>query len=153
MKILITHRSFGFFDQRILKIILVFLGVLFLLHSPISAQSLEDIQAVLQTSIDFPALQTYFHEEEAGRTPLIIEKNEFVPEVQLEKFGQAVLFLSAEEIFITSQSAHIQINFLTINQATADVVFSYPIEGIRLSLSFIKEGETWEIQASQLTEQ
>lgn len=134
------------------KIILPLSIILFFIPNNILAQSQIDIQEILQKSIDFPQLRTYYHENLSGRKPLIIRNNEIPVEVNLFKFSEPVLFKTAEDIFVESIQAYLKIDLLEINDTSAKVILSYDIEGLRLSLVFQKENNHWIIKESDLSE-
>lgn len=108
----------------------------------------ENLQEIIQKSIDLPKLQQYFHIDELpNRAPLIILQSELIPSnLELNKFGKKV------EIDTESNEAHLVFSKVDINQITGSIHFSYPVEGIRVEIQFIKNDHEWLIKESVIKE-
>lgn len=108
----------------------------------------ENLQEIIQKSIDLPKLQQYYHIDVLPeRSPLIILKSELIPStLKLNKFGEPV------EIMEESSKAHLVFSTIDIQQNTGTINFSYPIEGISIQIKFIKTDNEWLINESMLKE-
>lgn len=113
----------------------------------------ENLEEVIQKAIDLAKLQQYYHINEIpNRFPLIILKNDKIPSIlKLNKFGKQVEIL--DESTITKQNkAYLVFSKTNITENTASIHFSYPIEGIRVRIEFIKKDNKWLIKESELVE-
>ncbi|WP_158974270.1 hypothetical protein [Cellulophaga sp. L1A9] len=114
----------------------------------------EDLQKIIQQSIDLPELQQYFHSAELPeRAPLIIVSNNKIPtNLELEKFGEKVQILDVSELK-NKEQAHLLFSTIVISENTASTIFNYPIEGIHVSIEFAKLNNEWTVVTSKLNEQ
>lgn len=114
-----------------------------------------DLQKICQLTLDLPALQQYYHVEDApGRKPLVILKNEFIEGYfNLSKFGKPVIVLSREEIHQKKIAAYFEFTSIEQSENSAITKFSYPVEGIRGKVTFKKIGKNWKITEHALIEE
>ena len=115
--------------------------------------NIENIQKIIQKSIDLPKLQQYFHiKENPDRSPLIILKSDKITStLELNKFGKQVNIL--DKLDIEKQGkAYLIFTKISINQNTASINFSYPVEGISVRIEFVKKNNEWSIEKSELIE-
>jgi hypothetical protein len=143
------------------KLFTLILLISFGLISGIEAQTPEDISKIVQKCIDLPALQNYLELDNLGNLkqlrinywqpllfpidlPLVKEgkKVQFVPmSVQADKNGEAYLLFKR---FITTS-------------LTSNIVFDYHYgnnpnpETIEVRLEIKKEGDSWEISDSEIS--
>lgn len=119
-----------------------------------SKQEVSDQQAIIQMSIDFDQLQQYYDvDENEERKPLVIHDDGIVSnKLILKKFGEPVVFMTKEEMFFHNISACLDFDTFEFTSKTAEVVFRYDVEGVRVSLTFEKLGDTWVITTKKLIE-
>jgi hypothetical protein len=110
-----------------------------------------DFQALVQATIDVPSLQPYFHvDRDHTRKPLIIVQNENVSEqLQLNKFGVPVLIVPRAQL---QGRPYIELRALEVHNGAATVQFEYPVEGVRGSLQFARQGSAWQLTAERIVE-
>lgn len=106
--------------------------------------------AVLQATIDAPQLDKYFHVDQAPeRRPLRIVKGSWYDDtIQLTKFGTAVLFTSADSAGRTA----FEITELAVSATSAEVSFSYAVEGIRGNAKLQKTENDWVVESMTIRE-
>jgi hypothetical protein len=117
-----------------------------------STTNADDVRHVVQMTIDLDSLEKYFHFELPGRRPLCIVKNDVLArELQLEKSGAPVRFLSAADAQTTG-AACLEFSKVEIREDSATVEFAYRVEGIHGSAEFSKASGTWRVVRHQLRE-
>lgn len=112
-----------------------------------------DVAHIVQLVIDLPALQKYYHVDDApNRKPLLILKNELIAsEPQLSKFDEPVKFATCDELKATNKP-YLEFVKLETKGDAATVVFRYRVEGIEGRLTLDKLGDAWRVQEQQLVE-
>ena len=116
--------------------------------------SAEDVQALLQSVIDAPAMQIYYHPEIPGRRPLLMMVNEHLQQQPpLEKFSLPVVYLSPAELKGDPQAAYLELIGLSIGDQSALVEFRYRAEGLLGKAAFRRSGNTWVLGPLRLVEQ
>lgn len=114
-------------------------------------QNPSDLKTLVQSTIDLPALQAYYHvEHDPNRKPLIMITNTVITQpLPLSKFGVPVEFLSREA---TGDRPYLEITNLSQNESTAVIEFLYPVEGIHGTVHFKKTGNTWTVVTHKIVE-
>jgi hypothetical protein len=122
-------------------------------RAPEQATASSDVAHILQLVIDLPALQKYYHVDDApNRKPLFILKNELIAsEPQLSKFDEPVKFATCDQLKATNQP-YLEFVKLETRGDTAAVVFRYRVEGIEGRLTFDRQNDAWRVQEQQLVE-
>lgn len=112
-----------------------------------------DIQQIAQLTLDLEGLQRYFHVDVApDRKPLRVLRNEAVSqEPRLVKFGEPVTYVSAPDAQ-KEKKPYFEFTKLEARGDTAQVEFSYPVEGIRGWASFRRVDGAWTLEGKSLTE-
>lgn len=110
----------------------------------------ENVQRVLQLTLDLPKLQPYLHPESPNRKPMHVIANDQVGDVKLEKFGEPVKFISAADAKAKNIPAF-EFTSVDVDKNSATVGFRYRVEGIRGKVSF-KFTDKWEVVSSELNE-
>lgn len=116
------------------------------------AQTDEDKRQILQQCIDLPALQSHYHPEKPGRSPLIIESSDKVSPMRLTLFGLPVQFMTEDELSSSGKEAYIDFSRFEITGESATVVFRYRVEGIMMTVLLKKSGGQWTVTESKLVE-
>jgi hypothetical protein len=113
----------------------------------------DELALVLQKSIDYEKLQSYYHvATSAERKPLYIVLNKIVvAKLGLTKFGEAVVFATCNELRL-SKKPYVEVTTADIFPKNAKIVFRYYVEGIEVTLDFVKEKELWRLSSGQLNE-
>lgn len=107
---------------------------------------------VLQLVLDHNDLQQYFHAEIAERKPLRILKNASVEgEPKLTKFDAAVVYESEQQLQDSNQ-AYLEFQQVSIDEESARVQFTYPVEGIRGEATLVRDADSWRIDSYVLAE-
>lgn len=116
-----------------------------------AAQS--DIEQVCQLTLDLPALQQYYHVEDApNRKPLVVASNEHLSaDVQLTKFGEPVKLMQRAEA-VAAKKPYFEFTAMKIEGDTARVSFRYPVEGISGDLALRREGGAWQVESHKIVE-
>jgi hypothetical protein len=122
-------------------VLLVF--VLFCSVSGIS-QTEEDRRKVLQLCLDINQFQSFYHPEIEGRVPVVILDNGVVPETKnLVKFDEEVFFWSKGEMFFHGKRVWLTFEEFILKETTAEVHFSYEVEGAEARISLEKKEGVW----------
>ncbi len=102
---------------------ITFIALLAISASLAFAQTREDMQTVLQICIDQEDLQKYYHKQLVdGKHHLVIRDDGIVPAyLQVEKFGNPVLFLSAEKLFFLNIRDPLIFRKFDVTKDTADI--------------------------------
>ena len=112
----------------------------------------EDVQAVCQATLDLPALQQYLHEGAPGRKPLRLVNGADLPaDLALSKFGEPVVWVGRDEA-AQARLPYLELRAVDVSGETADVRFTYPIEGISGAVRLTKSNGTWRVESSNLSE-
>jgi hypothetical protein len=116
------------------------------------AQTREDMQTVLQICIDLDDLQKYYHKQLVeGKHHLVIRDDGIVPAyLQVEKFGNPVLFLSLEQLFFWDIRDPLIFRKFKIGKDTAELEFE--CGGIKdvIKISFSKSNNDWIVKNKQI---
>ena len=116
------------------------------------AQSREDMQTVLQICIDQDDLQKYFHKQLVdGKHHLVIRDDGIVPAyLQVEKFGNPVLFISLERLFFFDIKDPLIFRKFNLTENTADLEFE--CGGIKdvITISLTKINDGWIVKEKQI---
>lgn len=100
--------------------------------------------------IDLPALQQYYHTRtESGRVPLIVAGRQVPRTLHLRKFGQRVLVRGADG---AGARPFLHFERIQLRGATADVRFSYAVEGVGVRARLVKRTGRWTVARAQLWE-
>lgn len=109
-----------------------------------------DLHALVQQTIDLEPLQPYYHTEIADRKPLVISTGPAIDrEWELMKFGVPVRFLPESEL---AGRPYLKFDQITVTGDQATVKFTYPVEGIRGTVTFVKANGQWRVQSQQIVE-
>ena len=116
------------------------------------AQSREDMQTVLQICIDQDDLQKYFHKQLVdGKHHLVIRDDGIVPAyLQVEKFGNPILFLSLEQLFFWNIRDPLIFRKFNIAKETADLEFECGEIKDVVTISFTKVNDGWIVKEKQV---
>ena len=106
-------------------------------------------QTLCQMTIDLPALEGYFHPTAPNRKPLLVLKNNQVENLSLEKFGEPVKFVSADQ---AKGLPVFEFTSVEVKDTTASVSFKYAVEGIKGKVNFKKDGDSWKVESKEVTE-
>ena len=108
----------------------------------------KELSSMLQTVIDAPALQPYYHSEQQGRIPLTVVA-QLPGKVDLRKFGQPVLVTSEGE----PGKAVLEFTQIQQDAAGCTVEFRYTVEGIRGKFDLSRDADgRWVIRKHELHE-
>lgn len=113
--------------------------------------SRQDLEQILQHTIDLEALDRYYHAAElAERKPLRILRNDAVPEpLALTKFGQPVEFAKLADL---AGKPYLEITGITHEKGVVTVAFRYRVEGIRGTATLDKSGAAWRVTGHRIVE-
>jgi len=116
------------------------------------AQSREDMQTVLQQCLDLEDLQKYYHQQLVeGKHHLVIRDDAIVPAyLQVEKFGNPVLFLSIEKLFLWDIRTSLRFNKFEVTNDTAELEFVCGEIKVVIRISFIKSNDNWIVKEKQI---
>lgn len=109
---------------------------------------------VVQLVIDLPALQKYYHVDDApNRKPLFVLRNELIDgEPQLSKFDEPVKFATCDELK-TAGKPYLEFTKFEMKDDAASVVFRYRVEGIEGRLTLGKQDDgAWRVREQELVE-
>lgn len=116
------------------------------------AQSREDMQTVLQQCLNLDDLQKYYHKQLVdGKRHLVIRDDAIVPAyLQVEKFGNPVLFLSIEQLFFWDIRTSLRFSKFEVTNNTAEIEFE--CGGIKdvIKISFSKSNNDWIVKNKQI---
>lgn len=120
--------------------------------SLVFGQSLEDMQTVLQICIEQDDLQKYYHKQTIeGKHHLVIRDDGIVPAyLQVEKFGNPVLFLSVEQLFFWDIRDPLIFRKFKIAKDTADLEFERGEVKEVITISFTKSNDGWIVKEKQV---
>lgn len=120
--------------------------------SLVFGQSLEDMQTVLQICIEQDDLQKYYHKQTIeGKHHLVIRDDGIVPAyLQVEKFGNLVLFLSVEQLFFWDIRDPLIFRKFKIAKDTADLEFERGEVKEVITISFTKSNDGWIVKEKQV---
>ncbi len=111
------------------------------------------METIIQKSFDSEKISKYFHEEIAGRSPLIILDNSKVfKKIKLTKFNKPVKILTEKEISKQKIVAYIEFKYILTEKEHGSVSFKYIIEGIEATVDFKKKEGEWEISKTEVVE-
>lgn len=107
---------------------------------------------ILQTTIDAPQLQTYYHEKELpDRKPLTIVLSHIpASDIHLRKFNLPVIITIAKKGILNQPC--LVMHEIMIIKSSAKVRFSYPVEGIRGTITLQEMNLTWKITNINIVE-
>ena len=114
-----------------------------------------DTTHILEAIINLPQLSPFYHNELAGRTPLVIVKNSIITKAyDLKKFSTKVVFLTPEQIARNKLKAYLVVKMLHLDTRSqqAQVLFEYPIEGILGKITLKKQHHNWIVVQSEVAE-
>ncbi len=143
------------------KLFTLILLISFALISGIEAQTPEDISKVVQKCIDLPALQQYLEIDNPGNLKQL-RINYWQPilfpiDLPLVKEGKKVQFAPMSVKADKNGEAYLLFKTFIITNLTSKVVFEYHYENssnpetIQVKLEFKKEGDSWEISDSEIS--
>ncbi|GMR16868.1 MAG: hypothetical protein BMS9Abin31_1258 [Gammaproteobacteria bacterium] len=121
--------------------IVTFLLVGAFMSSSFAANDSNELEDLLQKMIDKKELEGYWHVKTfPERVPLkiVLPKNYLNKNLKLTKFGQDVVFIknsTSQEYFIIKQ--------INENKNDVQIVFSYPLEGIKGDIRYNKGSKSW----------
>lgn len=111
---------------------------------------MSDIETLLQTAIDHPDLQPYYHVQDLPeRAPmtLVIGSVQGV-EPRLNKFGQPVTV----QVERSDAPSEMILETMNIGDTSASLELLYPAEGVRATFDFTKDAGVWNVTSSQVAE-
>jgi hypothetical protein len=135
-----------------MRYILIYIILLFLPNYSYG-QSLEDQKIIIQKSIDIKDLQLYLDTVVDGKSPLIIYNNGVIPlNLELTKFDIPVIFMLKEELFFFNKKSYLEFDLFEIGSEKSKVVFNYSVEGLEITLLFIKSNDNWILKSKNISE-
>lgn len=101
------------------------------------------LTSILQTSIDTPQLQGFYHENKiSNRKPLRVALNQpYANKIHLEKFNMPAIITTAKKC--NPNQPCLIISKIKIDHLSATVSFSYPTEGIQGTVELQKKNSKW----------
>jgi hypothetical protein len=116
------------------------------------AQTREDMQTVLQQCLDLEDLQKYYHKQLVeGKHHLVIRDDAIVPAyLQVEKFGNPVLFLSIEQLFFWDIRTSLRFSKFEVTNNTAEIEFTCDEIKDVIRISFSKSNNDWIVKNKQI---
>ena len=116
------------------------------------AQSREDMQSVLQICIDQADLQKYYHKQTVeGKQHLIIRDDGIVPAyLQVEKFGNPVLYMPVEELFFYEFDDHLIFRKFDVTENNANIEFECGEIKDVITISLTKSNDGWIVKEKQI---
>lgn len=139
-----------------MKLLPVLYVILSLFILPLNGQHLNEIEQIVQRSIDLEELQKFYRENEIeSRIPLIILNDSILPfEMKLMKFGESVKIMTKEVAFNLNLNGNdhslLEIIRFNANSEKAFIFFHYLPERIKVKVHFKKADERWEITEYKL---
>lgn len=111
-----------------------------------------ELTSILQTSIDAPQLQAFYHENEVSdRKPLRIALNQSsANEIHLKKFNMPVIITTANKC--AQDQACLIIREIKIDNISAKVSFAYPIEGVQGIMELQQKNSKWTLVNANIVE-
>lgn len=104
----------------------------------------------LEQTLNLPALGAHWHVGTPGRDPLRIVKTPLLDPEKLTMFGSPVVWIEPAEA--RPGTAYFTITQLQATRTRGTLAFTYPIEGITGSVGFLKHGDSWEVEKSEIKE-
>jgi hypothetical protein len=105
---------------------------------------------MLKKTLNLPALGSHWHVDQPGRDPLRLVRTPIVPEQPLTMFGSPVVWITSSEA--TRSTAFLALTDLKATRTRATLAFTYPIEGVTGTVTFLHHGKSWEIEKSEVKE-
>jgi hypothetical protein len=111
----------------------------------------QEVEGLVQAVIDLGCLAPYWHADtNPERSPLVVVANERVPvDLHLTSFGQAVQVVAREEL---AGRPFLEITEADIPADRARAAFTYPVEGIAGSASFVRLEGRWTVERCDVSE-
>jgi len=118
-----------------------------------STQTRQDMEAVMQLSLDEKGLQKYYEKNKyQDDESFIINADDAVPSyLQLEKFGKPVLFLHTDYLFFYGIPLNLTYTEFTVNEQDAVLEFTSRKHSEKVKITFTKKEETWQIDKMKTT--
>jgi len=141
-----------------MKNFIVFLGLLLLVSckeakketAPKSMDVIEnstDVEAIIQSILDLPELQQYFHADLPERLPLKLVQNEFVSDtLHLNKFDKKIRIASLASFEKDGVKDYLIIEELSIKNKSVSFSLKYPIEGVVAEGKLVKAAGEWSVR-------
>lgn len=133
------------------------IGILKLFTTAYTKLSVLEIKQIIQTAIDLPELQQYFHNEKfPNRKTLIIKEFGLINQENMNgvnKFDLNVKVLTEQEIKSRSLTEYIGIGDWTCIMEKLRLQLYYATEGIIINYVFNKDKSDWKIVESIIMEQ
>lgn len=112
--------------------------------------AVDDRAAVAQLALDSPQLQQYFHADQPGRVPVLVQVSPVIdPSWQLAKFDQPVQFVAADQV---GGRAVVEFTRLEVTGDQARVDLKYDVEGVRAWITLARTDGHWRWVDGQITE-
>lgn len=116
-------------------------------------ESIKDVESILQQIIDRKSLEEFYDKNNLPKGPLVIQEYFEIKDgggITLTKFGQPVLFKSAEAINREGIKTFVEINDFNISSHSVDVHLDYwngDVDRFTVLISFYKNKTTglWEV--------
>jgi hypothetical protein len=118
--------------------------------SPIA---LDDAQksALLRQVLNLSELSKYWHVDTPGRDPLRIVKTPLLPITSLKMFGSDVVWIEPADA--KKPTAFMSFSQVEATATRATVAFAYPIEGVRGTVTFRRQGQNeWRVDKATVAE-
>lgn len=111
--------------------------------------SADDVNAILQLTIDDPELDPYLKLGSPGRFPLKVSGSALTSETKLVKATEPVQVVDGPE---SDKDPVLVITDVEIDGDTATVRYRYPIEGVRGTARLTKTPHGWQLKSSRVVE-
>ena len=133
------------------------IGILKLFTTNYTELSIPEIKQIIQTGIDLPQLQQYFHiEKSTNRKPLIVKEFGLINQENMNgvnKFDLNIKVLTEQEIKDENITEYIGIADWTCIIDKLRLQLYYPTEGIIINYIFNKDNSEWKVVESIIMEQ
>lgn len=113
-----------------------------------------EIPELLKQIFQLPSFQEYMHWEIASRKKsFAILSNDYVPStLNLSIQGHQIPIVSRRELRQADMKNILIIQNVHVDQKTASIVIKYPLEGITLTSSFVRQDNNWIIAKTSIVE-
>jgi len=107
-----------------------------------------DKSSAIQTFINVPELDKYFHPELENRIPLYLLNNKFIEEdIKLQKFGRKVRVVKDTT---GTNGNYIKITKLVLENNQASIAFYYKIQNISVTGTLEKNNGRWQVTSHKI---
>ena len=113
---------------------------------PKKAKIFDEREVIVQTILDLPSFQSFYHVELKERIPIKLLESKMIDRaLELRKFDRAVIIMSLTELESNGISDYIEFQKLDIQSDTTYFSFFYNIEGAGANGKLAKINGEWKI--------